>query len=331
MIQDHYFQSGDLHCHGWLYLPLPNSTEDASSSNNNNNEKLPVVIMASGFGEQKDFFGFDVYAEEFVSRGFAVFLFDYRNFGASKGHPRNLVSPKRHVQDWQSAIDYITTATINKSNNNNSNGTITVDSQRIGLWGMSFGGGHVLTVASQRQNDTRIVGVVAQAPFLKTSASTKKSSKKRGKLGKFRLLLAGLQDAARGYMGLPPVVIPILGIKGQLAMMPSTPKNLEAYLAQQPTLKLGGWRNQAPTRGLLELKFYCPMESVRQNPPRIPVFLVSGTRDAVCPSHVIEQVHQLLPQSQVITRNASHLEIMGPDHAPQVGQKMANFFEDCFR
>ena len=114
-------------------------------------------------------------------------------------------------------------------------------------------------------------------------------------------------------------------------MMPSTPEHLEAYMAQHPSQKLGGWKNQGPVRCLFQLKSYQPLESVRENPPQIPVLLISGSRDAVCPSHVIEEVHGLLPQSRIITRNASHLEIMGPDHAPEVGMEMAKFYAESFR
>lgn len=327
ILQDHYFPSGGTNCHAWLYLPH-NATDIVSTpSTSSDNDKLPVVIMASGFAEQKDF-GFDVFAERFVRHGFAVFLFDYRNFGASEGRPRNWVSPRRHVQDWNAAIDYIHTLKGNGTH------TSVVNPRKIGLWGMSFAGGHVLTIAATRgQNDSSIVSVVAQAPFLKTKASTRKSSKKRGKLGKLRLVLAAVQDAARGYLGLPPVVIPIHGIKnGQLSMMPSTPQNMEAYEKQQhPPKKLGGWRNQGPVRSLFELKNYNPLETVRQNPPRIPVLLVSGTLDAVCPSSVIEEVHALLPQSRVVRRNASHISIMGPDHAPYTGEEMASFYAESFR
>lgn len=326
IVQDHYFQSDDASCHAWLYLPGTTAETNTTKNNNTNalpeKNNLPVVIMASGFAEQKDF-GFDVYAERFVAHGFAVFLFDYRSFGASEGRPRQLVSPKKHVEDWHAAIDYIKSEATGLSG--------IVNPHKIGLWGMSFGGGHVLTVASTRRNDTSIVSVVAQAPFLKPKASTKRSSKKRGKTGKLRLVLAALQDTARGYLGLPPVVIPILGVGGQLSMLPSTPQHLKAYMAQHPKRKLGGWKNQGPVRGLIELKSYIPFATVKASPPQIPVLLISGTRDAVCPSGVIEEVHSLLPQSRVITRNASHLEIMGQNHAPEVGQEMAVFYAESFR
>jgi len=347
IVEDHYFptQEKGVDCHAWLYLPLHSSSssnnssqiEDESSSESVEssavtettlaNRQLPIIIMASGFAEQKDF-GLDVYAERFVQYGFAVFLFDYRSFGASQGVPRNWVSPKRHIQDWNAAIDYISeTEQLH----------LQINPQKIGLWGMSFGGGHVLTVVSQRHADNtnstnnNIVAVVAQAPFLRPASSNKKLSKRRGQLGKMRLAVAALQDAARGYLGLSPAVIPILGLRGQLSMMPTTPEALDYYLSLHPSPKLGGWINRAPVRGLLEFKGYKPLENVRRQPPRIPVLLISGSRDAVCPAEVIDEVDRLLPHSSVITRNASHVELMGPDHAPSVSEDMAIFFAKAFQ
>lgn len=346
IVQDHYFSTAEsgVACHAWLYLPPSSLNDNRTSSSSqtttnissniiitentrhNDTTGLPVIIMAGGLAEQKDF-GLDVYAERFVEEGFAVFLFDYRNFGASEGRPRNLVSPKRHIADWHSAIEYI--------ENSNDLHTI-INSNKIGLWGMSFAGGHVLTVSSQRQQrgddrSNNIVAVVAQAPFLKPRASTKRSSKKRGKLGKLRLVMAALQDSARGRLGLPPLVIRILGINGKLAMMPTTPESFQAYESLRPLQKLGGWINQGPVRGLFELKNYIPFETATNEPPRIPVLLVSGTRDAVCPSDVIAELHDILPKSNVMTRNASHVDIMGPDHAPEVAGDMAKFYAESFQ
>ena len=51
--------------------------------------------------------GLEPFAELFATKGLAVLLFDYRNFGGSEGEPRNWVSPKRHLQDWDAALDYV--------------------------------------------------------------------------------------------------------------------------------------------------------------------------------------------------------------------------------
>ncbi len=51
--------------------------------------------------------GFTAYAERFAAEGWAVFFFDYRNFGRSEGRPRNLIDPVRHVQDYHAAIVHV--------------------------------------------------------------------------------------------------------------------------------------------------------------------------------------------------------------------------------
>ena len=63
-------------------------------------------MAAHGIAGQKDM-GLEPFAELFASKGMAVLLFDYRNFGGSEGEPRNWVSPKRHLQDWDAALDYV--------------------------------------------------------------------------------------------------------------------------------------------------------------------------------------------------------------------------------
>ena len=69
-------------------------------------QRPPIVVAAHGIAGQKDM-GLEPFAELFASKGMAVLLFDYRNFGGSEGEPRNWVSPKRHLQDWDAALDYV--------------------------------------------------------------------------------------------------------------------------------------------------------------------------------------------------------------------------------
>ena len=119
----------------WLYLPAGVS-------------KPPIVVMAHGFGGQR-WMRLPAYAEHFAKMGMAVFIFDYRGFNDSEGKPRNYVNPKRHLQDWEAAIDYVKTLD-------------TVDAKRMALWGTSFSGGHVIVEAAKHPE---IKAVVSQVPF----------------------------------------------------------------------------------------------------------------------------------------------------------------------
>ena len=84
------FVSSGARCAAWLYRPC-------------GVVRPPVVIMAHGFGAERTF-GLPAFAERFAAAGLATLLFDYRGFGGSDGQPRNLISPRRHVQDWKAAI-----------------------------------------------------------------------------------------------------------------------------------------------------------------------------------------------------------------------------------
>jgi hypothetical protein len=108
-----HFTSQGTRCEAWFYLPKASP------------ERPPVVVMGHGIGTsncahpitttkltshfagaQKDM-SLHNYASRFASDGMAVFVFDYRNYGGSDGHPRHWSSPKRHLQDWTAAYNYI--------------------------------------------------------------------------------------------------------------------------------------------------------------------------------------------------------------------------------
>ncbi len=78
----------------------------------------------------------DAFAERFAQAGIAALAFTYRHFGDSGGQPRQLLSIKRQLADWDAAIAWV------KNRRD-------VDGTRIAVWGSSFGGGHSITVASR--------------------------------------------------------------------------------------------------------------------------------------------------------------------------------------
>lgn len=63
------FYSNGVRCSAWLYLPK-------------GKQKCPVIVMAHGLGGVREM-RLDAYAQRFAAAGYACFLFDYRNYGAS--------------------------------------------------------------------------------------------------------------------------------------------------------------------------------------------------------------------------------------------------------
>jgi cephalosporin-C deacetylase-like acetyl esterase len=80
MYQTVAFESEGARLRGRLYLP------------ENESGKLPVLIMTHGYSATIEGMVADNYAEAFCRAGFAVLLYDHRNFGISDGQPRQQIN-----------------------------------------------------------------------------------------------------------------------------------------------------------------------------------------------------------------------------------------------
>jgi predicted acyl esterase len=113
----------------------------------------PVVIMGGGWCYVKELI-MPEYAQYFVDAGFAALAFDYRHLGASDGEPRQHIDPHRQIADYRSAIDAVSYLEEFEG---------LVDAERIGIWGISYSGGHVLAVGAL---DNRVKCIVSQIPII---------------------------------------------------------------------------------------------------------------------------------------------------------------------
>ncbi|MET0703109.1 MAG: alpha/beta hydrolase [Mycobacterium sp.] len=91
--------------------------------------------MGHGLGATREL-RLDAYARRFAQAGIAALAFTHRGFGESAEcrPPRQVLSLRRQIQNWEAALSYV-------------KGQTAIDAARIGLWGSSFGGGHAITVA----------------------------------------------------------------------------------------------------------------------------------------------------------------------------------------
>ena len=110
-------------------------------------EQRPGIVLCHGFTGVRQLMLPD-YARRFAEAGFIALIFDYRGFGESEG-PKWRLLPLEQVDDIRNALTWLATQPE-------------VDTQRMGLWGTSFGGAHVPYVAGV---DTRVKAAVAQVGF----------------------------------------------------------------------------------------------------------------------------------------------------------------------
>ena len=131
----------DVILRGWFFKP-------SSASG-----KLPCLVMSHGWSALKEM-DLDVFAEHFTTNlDITCIVFDNRGFGDSdtkEGQPRSEIIPSVQQSDISDAITY-------------AQGRDEVDPKKIGIWGSSYSGGHVLYVAAV---DKRVKAVISQAPMV---------------------------------------------------------------------------------------------------------------------------------------------------------------------
>lgn len=105
----------------------------------NAESKLPAIAVCGPFGAVKEQAS-GLYAQTMAERGFLTIAFDPSFTGESGGHPRYMASPDINTEDFQAAIDFLSTNEM-------------VDPDRIGIIGICGWGGMALNTAAL---DTRI-------------------------------------------------------------------------------------------------------------------------------------------------------------------------------
>jgi fermentation-respiration switch protein FrsA (DUF1100 family) len=246
MRKDIEFKTQDgLTLKGWHYLP------DRLSG------KVPTIVMAHGFSAVKEMY-LDKFAEAFAAAGLAALVFDNRNFGASGGEPRQEIDPWRQVSDYRDAITFAETLPE-------------TDAARIGIWGSSYSGGHVLVVGAI---DRRVKCVVGQVPLISGHRNARRLIR-----ADFWAGLNGMfeDDRRNRYAGKPPAMIPVV------AENPAAPSALPtadswAWFTETGKTRAPSWRNEVTLRSVEMFTEYEPGAYVGYISPT-PLLLVVAQGD----------------------------------------------------
>lgn len=154
------FYSEGVACWGKIFFPK-NFTETG---------ERPGIVLAHGWTGTHA--SLEQYANRFAERGLIAMAIDYRGWGNSNGFitlaevvksddqkrriqatadiriKRTRLLPMKQVEDYRNAISFL-------------QGEPGVDPNRIGIWGSSFSGGHVVVVSAL---DSRVKAAVGQVP-----------------------------------------------------------------------------------------------------------------------------------------------------------------------
>jgi uncharacterized protein len=266
------FESHGDTCRAWLYRDARNSGP------------TPCIVMAHGFGATRDA-SLEPYARRLVEAGMSALVFDYRYFGASDGQPRQLVSPRRQLQDYASAVAFARTLPG-------------IDAARIAVWGTSFAGGHALVTAATVPG---LAAAVCQCPMMDGLAAVRRIAGYAGFGHLLRMTAHGLYDLLLAPFGRTHE-IPIVGKPGELAVM-SSPDANDGYRALAPA----GFHFGVAARIALHVGFYRPLTHARD--ARCPVLVQICTEDSVAPAEAAEEaVRRLGPRGEVRRYDIGHFE-----------------------
>jgi uncharacterized protein len=260
---------------GWLYMPQGQQAD------------VPGIVMAHGFSAVKEMY-LDRFADVFSGAGLAVAVFDNRNFGASDGQPRQEIDPWQQVRDYRHAITWLQQQPgINR--------------ERIGIWGSSYSGGHVLVVGAI---DRRVRCVVSQVPLVSGSRNLARLVR-----ADMAAPLRAQFDADREgrFAGQAPMMVPVVtSDPAGLAALP-TADSWEWFTHTGKTRALA-WRNEVTLRTVEMLGEYEPGSYIeRISPTPLLMVIADGDHLAVA-DEAFAAYNRALEPKRLVVLNGGHFD-----------------------
>ncbi|KAF7335461.1 Peptidase-S15 domain-containing protein [Mycena venus] len=244
----------------------------------------PVIVMANGLGCNK-LLGLAAYAEEFCAAGYACLVFDYRRWGASDGTRRNSVYVSEQQDDYRTVIKYARQQPQ-------------YDPQRVIIWGFSFAGGHILTLASDPA--LNVAASMAHNPYCGRPLPPFQFNRRY-----ITLFTLGLLDLIADFMRLPPVYIRTVAPPGVLAAL-SAPGAVEGFgsVTKDP--------NDFPNQIAASIFFRAPLHHRPRDALHLirrPILLTAARGDRICPPAPVVETSRVVPTAELVEVSGDHFDI----------------------
>ena len=292
------FDSNGITCRAWLCPPESNALRNERGS--------PALVMAHGTSGVRE--QLKHYVPRFTAAGMHVLLFDYRHFGTSDGQPRQLLSIRRQLQDYAAALEVVRKVPG-------------VDPERVGLWGSSLSGGHVVDVAVA---DGRVAAVVAQAAAMDNLATVRRVVEYAGVGQLLKLTWLGIVDVVRSVFGMSPQLVPAGGAPGELAMM-TTPDTLPGL----KSISAPGWRNELCGRLSLTLALHRP--GLKANRLPCPILIAICDDDSLVVPATAEKAAQRAGKLATVKHYAmGHFDIYLGEWFERSIKDQTDFLQEAF-
>lgn len=243
----------------------------------------PGLVLTHGFSALMAH-GLDGYARYFANAGFVVLIYDHAHFGRSTGHPRQHIDPQQQVADLKLAVDFLAQRSI-------------VNPDKIGLWGTSLSGGHVLSLAAQ---DPRIKAVVSQTPLVDGHENALRVlNNDNNKLTKQqRLFKRDRQRIVQGHSGATIAV----------ATADNSPAALNDPDAWPFFSQVTSWQPQITLQSLALVSQYRPIDTIAQI--HCPTLMIVTDDDQVNHTDLqLKAFQQLSTRKQLLSLPGGHFSV----------------------
>ena len=239
---------------GWLFLPSGQAG------------KLPAISLAHGYAGVKEH-GTERFARAFAEAGLVALVHDHRNFGASEGAVRHDIDPWRQIADWRQ-VDVLLRITARS------------DPTKIGVWGTSYAGGHVLVLGA---TDRRIKAVVSQVPTI-----------------------SGYEQ---GQRRVPPDAVAALEHQfdeDERAQLRGEPPRLQQ--TRRLPIRQSQWKNQATVRSGRLARMYEPGHWAARVAPTPLLMIVALADNITLILPAIARYEQILEPKKLVTIEGGHFD-----------------------
>ncbi|GAB5469453.1 MAG: alpha/beta hydrolase [Rhodospirillales bacterium] len=229
-----------------------------------------TVVMAHGFSATKEMH-LDDFAAHFAGDGLNVLVYDNRNLGDSDSPLRGEIDPWQQIRDYRDAITFACTLEG-------------VEPGRIGIWGSSYSGAHVLVVGAI---DRRVGCVVSQVPLIDGLENARRLIRSDHWAG----LRAGLDaDREARWRGEPAGMIPVIAEDGVSPCVLPTADSA-AFFSAIIKARETRWENAVTLRSVEYFTEYNPGAYIAALTPT-PLMMVVARDDHLTPADLSLQAYE---------------------------------------
>lgn len=272
-----------------IFIPLKTEKIQADLYGNFKEPQISTIIMAHGLGGEKKC-GLDPFAEFYAQLGYKVCVFDHRGFGESTCSIKNLVDKNSQLGDWGAVIQFLQQQFY-------------IPTEKMILWGYSFSGGHVLTLASQQP----FQAIISNFPHIDGLASLNLYPKKY-LVSATWLSLQDLAQASFGKVTTMPVVA-----KDRFAILAGE-DCYQGYYSIIP--KNFDWDNAVPARIVAKIGLYRPTTVVHKI--NSPTLIIGAEKDSLIPINATRKAAKKIKNGKYKELPCGHFDLFHEPYKTEI-------------